>query len=85
MKRMQAGTDDIVFVAAKRTPFGTFGGSLKNHTATDLAVIASRAALIQSGLQPTDVDQVIFGNVAQTSADACAVPAFKPSSTAQNS
>ena len=25
-------------VAAKRTPFGTFGGALKNHTPTDLQV-----------------------------------------------
>lgn len=61
---------DIVFLAAKRTPFGTFGGSLKNHSATDLGVIASRAALVQSGVEPGDVDQVVFGNVAQTSADA---------------
>jgi acetyl-CoA acyltransferase 2 len=61
---------DIVFLAAKRTPFGTFGGALKNHSATDLGVIASRAALMQSGVEPGDVDQVVFGNVAQTSADA---------------
>ncbi len=61
---------DIVFLAAKRTPFGAFGGALKNHSATDLGVIASRAALIQSGVEPGDVDQVVFGNVAQTSPDA---------------
>jgi acetyl-CoA acyltransferase 2 len=61
---------DIVFLAAKRTPFGTFGGALKNHSATDLGVIAARAALVQSGVAPGDVDQVVFGNVAQTSADA---------------
>ena len=61
---------DLVFLAAKRTPFGTFGGALKGHTATDLGVIAARAALVQSGVSPADVDQVVFGNVAQTSADA---------------
>jgi acetyl-CoA acyltransferase 2 len=63
-------TDDIVFLAAKRTAFGTFGGALKNHSATDLGVIAARAALMASGVKPSDVDSVIFGNVAQTSADA---------------
>ena len=62
--------DDIVILSAKRTPFGTFGGALKNHSATDLGVIAARAALISAGVAPGDIDQVIFGNVAQTSADA---------------
>lgn len=62
--------DDIVILSAKRTAFGTFGGALKNHSATDLGVIAARAALQQAGVSPGDVDQVIFGNVAQTSADA---------------
>ena len=28
----------IFVVAAKRTPFGTFGGALKSHTPTDLQV-----------------------------------------------
>ena len=69
--RLQASfADDIVFLSAKRTPFGTFGGALKNHSATDLGVIASRAALMASGVKASDVDQVVFGNVAQTSPDA---------------
>ncbi len=62
--------DDIVILSAKRTAFGTFGGALKNHSATDLGTIASRAALQAAGVSPGDVDQVIFGNVGQTSADA---------------
>src|SRR5262245_42600552 len=61
---------EIWFVGAKRTAFGTFGGALKDHSATDLAVAASQAALAQSGLRPDEVDEVIFGNVQQTSADA---------------
>ncbi len=65
-----AGSKEIVFLAAKRTPFGTFGGALKNQTATDLAVHASRAALAQSGVPAEDVGHVIVGNVCQTSADA---------------
>lgn len=65
-----AGDQEIVFLAAKRTPFGTFGGALKNLTATDLAVHASKAALEQSGVPLADVGHVIVGNVCQTSADA---------------
>jgi acetyl-CoA acetyltransferase family protein len=61
---------DIVFLAAKRTPFGTYGGSLKDVSATDLAVHAAKAAIAQSGLKPDDVDNVVFGNVMQTSPDA---------------
>ena len=36
---------DVVFLAARRTPFGTFGGLLKDHSAIDLGVLAARAAL----------------------------------------
>ena len=36
---------NLYIVAAKRTPFGTFGGKLTNFTATDLAVESSKAAL----------------------------------------
>jgi acetyl-CoA acyltransferase 2 len=61
---------ELVFLAAKRTPFGTYGGALKDQTATDLAVHASKAALKQSGVALEDVDNVVFGNVMQTSADA---------------
>lgn len=62
--------EEIVFVGAKRTPFGAFGGSLKTWTATDLAVHAAKAALLQSKLSPTLIDSVTIGNVMQTSSDA---------------
>jgi acetyl-CoA acyltransferase 2 len=61
---------EIWIVAAKRTAFGTMGGALKDLSATDLAVEASKAALAQAKLAGEDVDHVIFGNVQQTSADA---------------
>lgn len=61
---------ELVFLAAKRTPFGTYGGALKDVSATDLAVHASRAALQQARVAPEDVDNVVFGNVMQTSPDA---------------
>ena len=65
-----AGPIDVVILAAKRTPFGTFGGALKDLSATDLGVHASKAALAQAGIPVEDVGHVVFGNVAQTSADA---------------
>ena len=68
MKR--AGQKDVVILAAKRTPFGTFGGALKDLTATDLAVHAAKAALAQAGVPAEDFGHVVIGNVAQTRADA---------------
>jgi len=65
-----AGPVEIVILSAKRTPFGTFGGALKDLSATDLAVHASKAALAAAGVSPADVGHVVMGNVAQTSADA---------------
>ena len=61
---------EIWIVGARRTAFGGFGGALKDFTATDLAVHASQAALAQAKLDPAHVDEVVFGNVQQTSADA---------------
>jgi len=65
-----ASTQDVVFLAAKRTPFGTYGGSLKELSATDLAVHAARAALEQAKAPLEDYGHVVMGNVAQTSPDA---------------
>ena len=62
--------DDIVFVGAKRTPFGKFGGALKDLTATELGVIATQAALTQGNVPANAVGHVIFGNVIQSSPDA---------------
>jgi acetyl-CoA acetyltransferase family protein len=61
---------DIWIVAAKRTPFGALSGSFKDVSAIDLAVHASKAALAQAGVSASDIDQVILGNVQQTSPDA---------------
>jgi acetyl-CoA acetyltransferase family protein len=64
----------IVAVAGKRTPFGAFGGSLKDVGATQLAVAAGRAALEQCKLAASDVDHIVLGNVVQSGADAAYVP-----------
>ncbi len=61
---------EIWIVAAKRTAFGTMGGAVKELTATDLAVEASKAAIAQAKVAPEDFDHVVFGNVQQTSVDA---------------
>ena len=61
---------EIVFLAAKRTAFGTFNGTLKDFTATDLGVHAAKAAIAQSGVPTDQFGQVHFGNVLQTSRDA---------------
>lgn len=60
----------IFIVAAKRTPFGSFGGSLKGYTATQLGVASTQAALESIQLDPTAVDSCFFGNVIQSSPDA---------------
>jgi len=61
---------EIVFVAGKRTPFGAFGGLLKDHSATDLGVIAAKATLEQGGIKASDIDHIVMGNVVQSGSDA---------------
>ena len=65
-----ATREEVVVLSGKRTPFGSFGGTLKDLSATDLGVHAAQAALAQSGAAPSDVGHVVMGNVIQTSADA---------------
>ncbi len=62
--------NDVVVLAGARTPFGNFGGSLAALTATDLAVAAAEGALARSGVPKAAIDEIVFGNVMQTSADA---------------
>jgi acetyl-CoA acyltransferase 2 len=66
----QGKDTDIVFLSAARTAMGTFGGTLKDFSATDLGVFASKAALERAGVPASDVGHVVFGNALQTSADA---------------
>ena len=63
-------SNEIFIVGAKRTPFGSFGGGLKNWSANDLGAEATKAALTQAGVAADAVDHVVFGNVLQTSGDA---------------
>ena len=68
--KTQGKDKDVVFLSGVRTPFGTFGGTLKDHSAIDLAAAAARCAVERSGLEPAAFDHVVFGNALQTSADA---------------
>src|SRR5207237_10672757 len=62
--------NEIVIIDGARTAFGTYGGALRDTSATDLGVIAAKGALEKSKVDAKQIDQVIFGNVLQTSGDA---------------
>jgi acetyl-CoA acyltransferase 2 len=65
-----AARKGIFIVAGKRTPFGAFGGKLKELTATDLCEVSSKAAISAANLDPAAIDSVFVGNVIQSAADA---------------
>lgn len=53
----------IVIVEAVRTAMGGFQGALSACTAPDLGAVVIKQAVARAGLQPTDIDEVIFGCV----------------------
>jgi acetyl-CoA C-acetyltransferase len=55
--------DDIVIVSAARTPVGSFSGTLASMTAPALGAIALQAAFSRAGIDASDVDEVILGQV----------------------
>ena len=57
------GPEDVVIVAAARTPQGRLKGQLASFTAPQLGAVAIRGALERGGVAPTDVDAVIVGQV----------------------
>jgi acetyl-CoA C-acetyltransferase len=56
---------EVVIASAVRTPVGSFGGSLKDISAADLGAVAIKEAVKRAGIDPAQVDEVIFGNVLQ--------------------
>jgi acetyl-CoA C-acetyltransferase len=54
---------EIVIVSAARTAVGKFGGSLAKIPAADLGGIVIRAAMERAGVAPTQISEVIMGNV----------------------
>lgn len=57
--------DDIVIVAAMRTPTGGLLGNLSSRSAPELAAVSHRAVIEQAQIAPSDIDEVITGCVLQ--------------------
>ncbi len=55
--------NDVVILAAARTPIGRFLGGLSTLTAAELGQVAARAAVERSGIDPAHIQEVILGNV----------------------
>lgn len=58
-------SNEVVIVSAVRTAIGSFNGSLKGISAPELGAIVIKDALEKAGLNASDVDEVIMGNVLQ--------------------
>src|SRR5277367_1577904 len=56
---------NVFILSAVRTPIGKFGGALASQTAVDIGVVAAKAAIERAGLQPTQIEETIFGNARQ--------------------
>lgn len=56
---------EVVIASAVRTAVGTFGGSLRDVSATDLGALVIKEAINRAGIKPEDVDEVYMGNVIQ--------------------
>ncbi|NML21565.1 acetyl-CoA C-acyltransferase [Pseudoflavitalea sp. G-6-1-2] len=56
---------EVYIISAVRTPIGSFGGKLKDFTATQLGSIAIKGALEKAGLKPEQVQDVLMGSVIQ--------------------
>ena len=56
-----ANDDDVVIVSGVRTPFGRYGGSLKNIDYYDLGAIPMREALVKVKISPDVIEEVFWG------------------------
>lgn len=54
---------EVVIVSAARTPIGSFGGSLSGLSAVELGTAAAREVIRRSGIDPSQIDDVIIGNI----------------------
>ena len=57
---------DVVISSAARTAIGSFGKSLRDVPPTQLGATVGRAAIERAGIEPGEVEQVVFGNVIHT-------------------
>ncbi len=82
---------NVYIVEGARTPFGTFGGSLKGIDPTELGVIASKEAIRRSGIPAEDINLTVLGNVIHSGKNApylsrhialqTGIPIFSPALT----
>ncbi len=56
---------EVVIISAVRTPIGSFGGALKDISATKLGAAAIKAAVQKAGIMPAQVQDVLMGCVIQ--------------------
>ena len=57
--------NEVYIISAVRTPIGSFGGSLRSLSATELGAIAIKGALDKAGVDAHMIDEVIMGCVLQ--------------------
>ena len=57
---------EVVIVSGVRTAVGTYGGSLKDHTPTQLGALVTREALARAQVGGDEVGHVVFGHVVNT-------------------
>lgn len=56
---------EVVIVSGVRLPVGAYGGSLKDISAIDMGAMVVKEAVNRAGIKPSDVDEVIIGQVGQ--------------------
>ena len=61
--------NDIAIVAGARTPMGRYCEKLRDFTAMELGAIAGKEAIQRAGIEPSEIDHVVYGNAQQTSSD----------------
>ncbi len=60
---------DVVIVSGVRLPVGSFGGSLKTVSAIDMGAMVVKEAVNRAGISPSDVNEVIVGQVGEIAQD----------------
>lgn len=56
---------EVVIVSGVRLPVGSFGGSLKNISAIDMGAMVVKEAVNRAGIEPSEVDEVVIGQVGE--------------------
>lgn len=57
---------EVLIVNGARTPFGSFGGALRDVSAEELGLVAAKEAIRRAGFAASQVDNVVLGNVIQS-------------------